>query len=409
MNILYLTISEINDTDSRGIYNDLLRELARRGHNLYIATAAQRRTGERTRLIDGGPNCSILKVRILNVTKCNIFEKGVAMLTLARKYSAAISHAWPDVKFDLILYATPPITLNDVIVSEKKRTGARTYLMLKDIFPQNAVDLGYFSASSVFYRMFRRKEKRLYRISDRIGCMSPANVSYLLAHNPELAPAKVELCPNAVELTPRREITAAERASLLASIGVPADKVLSVYGGNLGRPQGVDFLLQTIESNERRADSFFLIVGSGTEYPRLNRWFQTRRPKNAALLQSLPKADFDRLLACADIGLIFLDPRFTIPNYPSRLLGCLECALPVIAATDPVCDMGDIAEANGFGMKCLSGDIEEFDRKIGQLIASPELRRSMGDNGRRFLEQNYTVDRVADIILETKNNTNITL
>ena len=83
--------------------------------------------------------------------------------------------------------------------------------------------------------------------------------------------------------------------------------------------------------------------------------------------------------------------------------------MPVIAATDRVCDMGDIAEANAFGMKCLSGDIEEFDRKIGQLIASPELRRSMGDNARRFLELNYTVDRVADTILDIKNNTNTTL
>lgn len=407
MNILYLTISNINDTRSRGIYSDLLREFARRGHNLYIASAAQRRTGESTRVIEESPNCRILKVRTLNVTRCNIIEKGVAMLTLASQYSRAIKKHWGNVHFDMILYATPPITLNTVIADQKRRTGARTYLMLKDIFPQNAVDLGYFSKKSLFYKIFRGRETRLYSISDRIGCMSPANVEYLIANNPGLDPAKVEICPNAVELSPRRQVSEADRKALLKRYSVPADKVISIYGGNLGKPQGVDFLVRTIEANEQRADSFFLIVGNGTEYPRLRQWFDSRKPRNAALLSALPREDFDALLACGDIGLIFLDPRFTIPNFPSRLLGCLEYGIPIVTATDPVCDMGAIAEENGFGVKALSGDLDGFNRKIEPLIASADLRRRMGHNGRLFLERNYTVDRVADLILDSNKGCSI--
>ena len=91
-----------------------------------------------------------------------------------------------DIKFDLILYSTPPITFYKAIEYVKKRDGAKTYLLLKDIFPQNAVDLGMMSKTGLkglIYKYFRKKEKKLYAISDKIGCMSQANVDYVLKHN----------------------------------------------------------------------------------------------------------------------------------------------------------------------------------------------------------------------------------
>ena len=106
-------------------------------------------------------------------------------------------------KFDLILYSTPPITFTKVIaLAKKENPGAKTYLMLKGIFPQNAIDLGMLSISGLkglLYKSFRKKEKRLYELSDFIGCMSPANVKYVLKYNPEVDVSKVEICPNSFE------------------------------------------------------------------------------------------------------------------------------------------------------------------------------------------------------------------
>ena len=73
-------------------------------------------------------------------------------------------------------------TFKKVIDYFKKRDNATTFLLLKDIFPQNAVDLGILSkrgVKGIIYRFFRKKERDLYRISDYIGCMSPANVAYV--------------------------------------------------------------------------------------------------------------------------------------------------------------------------------------------------------------------------------------
>lgn len=401
MNILFLSLSRFDDVSVRGIYSDLMRELITRGNDVYIASPTERRFGKPTHLIDS-PHCHILKIKTLNIQKTNLVEKGIGTLLLEGQFDRAIRKYWGDVSFDLVLYATPPITFNKVIERVKNRCGCRSYLMLKDIFPQNAVDLGMMKQGSFLHKMFRRKEERLYQISDRIGCMSPANCEYVIKNNPSVDPSKVELCPNAIEPIDIPELTTSERHELLAKFGIPSDKTLFIYGGNLGKPQGVDFLLKVVEANESNSGSYIVIVGSGTEFPRIKQWFSEHSPKNAKLLAGLPKNEYDRLIRACQVGLIFLDPRFTIPNFPSRLLSYLENSMPVLLATDPNTDMGRIAEHEGFGHWAQSGDLDRFINNMKLLARDPEKIKTMGTAGNSFLLANYTVDRVADIIENTK-------
>lgn len=394
MNILFLSLSRFDDINVRGIYPDLIREFIGRGMDVFIASPLERRFGEPTRLITS-PHCQILRIKTLNIQKTNIIEKGIGTLLLESQFDKAIKKYWGDINFDLIIYATPPITFNRVIERVKKRCGCRSYLMLKDIFPQNAVDLGMMKEGGILHSMFRKKEKRLYEISDRIGCMSPANCDYVIKHNPDVDPAKVELCPNAITPIEQTGLSREERKNLLSRIGIPHDKTLYIYGGNLGKPQGLDFLLKIVEENEKRSDSFIAIVGSGTEYPRIKNWFEAKHPRNATLISALPKDEYDELVRASDVGLIFLYPRFTIPNFPSRLLSYLENSMPVLLATDRNTDMGRIAEANGFGLWCESGDVNTFIRNMD--IAKENLKE-MGEKGHRYLLKNYTAEKVCDII-----------
>ena len=391
MNILFLTISRINDLEVHGIYTDLIREFIRNGHIMYIVFPSERRFHQPTGIMESG-GAKILKVKTLNIQKTNIVEKGIGTLLLESQYLYAINKYWRDVKFDLILYSTPPITFNKVIQTLKKRWNAKTYLMLKDIFPQNAVDLGMFSKKNFLYRMFRSKEEKLYELSDFIGCMSPANCEYVLEHNPAVDAAKVEICPNSVELQEKLRGDK-ERSKLLKELNIPSSKRIFIYGGNLGKPQGIDFLLKVIEKNEKRNDSYFVIIGSGTEYIRVMLWFDTRLPQNACLLDALPKAKYDELVSLCDVGLIFLDKRFTIPNFPSRLLSYLENKMPVLMDTDVNTDIGRIAKENGFGVCTESGNIDTFMELVEFMAEDEKRMKEMGEKGYRFLCNNYTVDK----------------
>lgn len=403
MNVIFLTLVRISNIDERHIYADLMREFRDEGHHVYIVTAAERRLGQETSLVDSH-GVKILNVKTLNVQKTNIVEKGIGTLLIESQFKAAIKKYLGDVKFDLITYSTPPITFTNVVKYLKhENPQAISYLQLKDIFPQNAVDIGMMSKTGLkglLYKFFRKKEKALYKVSDYIGCMSPANVEFVLKHNPEIDASSVEVAPNSVELRDVRledEQEKAERYYIRKKYELPTDKPIFIYGGNLGKPQGIDYLVKCLEANKKRTDCYFVVVGTGTEYPRLEEWYHQNNNMNVKVMQGLPKADYDLLVKHCDVGMIFLDHRFTIPNYPSRLLSYLEYKMPVVCATDVNTDIGKIAEENGYGYWCESVNPEDFTSLVDKMLASD--RKAMGEKGYEFLKNNYLVEHTYNAIM----------
>lgn len=368
MNILFLTLLDFNSINERNIYTDLLREFQRNGHKIYVISPVERRKGESTHVINE-EHVQILKLKIGNTQKTNLLEKGISTITIEPLFIAAIKRYFSIIKFDLVLYSTPPITFCNAIEYVKKRDNAKTYLLLKDIFPQNAVDIGMLSKKGIkglLYRYFRRKEKKLYRISDHIGCMSQANVDYVLKHNLEIAKDKVEICPNSIEVVDK-SVDDNLREEIRRKYEIPLNKRVFIYGGNLGKPQGIDFLIKCIYSQRENKDAFFLVVGSGTEYGKINNFFTTHPQENFRLMQSLPKEDYDNMVGACDVGMIFLDHRFTIPNFPSRLLSYMQAKIPVLACTDPNTDIGKVIVEGGFGWWCESDDVDAFGKCIEKL------------------------------------------
>lgn len=399
MNVIYISISTLPHMSKHSISVDLLREFVRGGHSVYVLASLEKKYNKETTLSEEA-GCHVLRVKIGNNKKANLIEKGITNLRLPNQYIHALKTYWADVKFDLILYPTPPVTHFNTVSFLKKRDGANTYLLLKDIFPQNAVDVGVMANSGpkgLLYRYFRKVEKKLYAVSDYIGCMSQANVDYVLEHNPELEPTKVEICPNCVEVIDR-SVDAQTRKSIREKYGIPLDKKVFIYGGNLGKPQGISFLIDCLRSQKDKTDCYFLTVGDGTEYRKLEAFMDQEKPANARLMKRLPKEDYDAMVGACDVGLIFLDHRFTIPNFPSRSLAYMQARIPVLAVTDPNTDIGKVIVDGGFGWWCESNNVNEVGRVIDAIIK--EDLNKMGNNGFEYLMNNYTVEKQYHIIME---------
>ena len=400
MNVLFLTLSRITDVRTRSLYPDLMRKFRDEGHDVYIVTPHERRFGKKTELVDSD-GVKILGVKTLNIQKTNVVEKGIGTLLIESQYKAAIKKYLSEIRFDLVLYSTPPITFTSVIKFLKKQNPqVISYLLLKDIFPQNAVDIGMFGKNSLFYKMFRKKEVNLYKNSDYIGCMSPANVKYILEHNGFIDPSCVEVAPNSIEVVPdtrTSEESVQERNAIREKYKLPIDKPIFIYGGNLGKPQGIPFLIDCLDSLKNRDDIHFVIVGDGTEFTKILNWLANNNPRNVSLFKRLPKDDYEMLARNCDVGLIFLDHRFTIPNYPSRLLSYLAAKMPIIAATDPNTDIGSIAQENGYGYWCESSEVSAFVACVDKMLVAN--RKAMGEAGFSFLEANYQVQNTYDAIV----------
>ena len=403
MNILFLSLADFKDINERLIYSDLMKEFVDEGHQVSIVSPRERKYNEKTQLIKH-ENYRVLKVRIGNTQKTNMIERGITTLLIYKQFLSAIKKYLREEKYDLILYSTPPVTFAKVIGYFKKRDNAVTYLMLKDIFPQNAVDIGLFTKNSFLYKYFRRKEVKLYALSDYIGCMSQANVNYLIKHNHNILPNIVEVCPNSIipsKFIPGNKLVLRRRFNL------PEKPVLFVYGGNFGKPQAIDYIISVLKDNASKNDRFFVLCGMGTELYKLEFYLKTEKPDNVLLINGLQKTEYDELISSCDIGLIFLDRRYTIPNFPSRLLPYMEYYLPIVAATDKSSDIGEVIVNGNFGWWCESKNPEDFSKIIDEICLTPETIQQKGKNARTFLENNYTAKHSYDIIMNHFSSSNI--
>lgn len=400
MKILFLTLLDFYSIDERNIYTDLLREFYNNGHSVYVISPVERRKNQATKLLKTD-KATILKLKIGNTQKTNIIEKGISTISIEPQFISGIKKYFCDVKFDLVIYSTPPITFCNAIEFVKNRDGAKTYLLLKDIFPQNAVDIGMMNKSGlkgIIYKIFRNKEKNLYCISDYIGCMSQANVDYVLKHNPEISPEKVEICPNSIEVVDM-SVDEKTRDEIRRKYSIPLDKRVFVYGGNLGKPQGIDFMIECLKSQEKNEDVYFLIVGDGTEYGKIEAYVENDKPTNVRLMKRLPKEDYDKMVAACDVGMIFLDHRFTIPNFPSRLLSYMQAKIPVLAVTDPNTDIGKVIVDGGFGWWCESDDVKEFYNLVQNASNTSDFQIREWS----YLEKVYSSNNGYKIIVEHWN------
>ncbi len=389
MKILYLTISDINDFQKEGLHSDLIRTLINEGNE--VMTFSAKITGK-MEVLSSLKN-PIVKVKVGEIKgNSNLIKKGLNLALISFKFKKAIKKYCKEQNFDIVLYATPPINFNSVVKYAKRKFSCKSYLLLKDIFPQNAVDIGILNKKGIkkiIYKFFRHKEKELYKISDKIGCMSQANIDFLLKNNVYIQKDKVELFPNCIEIKTQTKISLVEKNQIRKKYGIPNDVKTFIYGGNLGRPQGISFIIDCLNANMNKDNLFFVLCGKGSDFKRLKDFIDKNKPSNILLINGLPKTEYDDLVNACDIGLIFLDNRFTIPNFPARLLSYLQKSKPVLAFTDANTDLGKIIKEEGIGDWAESNNVEKFTNLI-ELYSIMDTEE-MGEKAFSFLRENYDI------------------
>ncbi len=406
MNVLFITIDNVFSFKTRSIYLDLANQFIREGHYVTLISVCEKRDRrpEMPKKIES-EGAEIFKVFSPNITRVsNYAMKGMSLIWLGYLYKKAVKQAMKGRTYSLVLYGSPPITVYKAIETVKKKHGAYSYLLLKDIWPYDSVFGGVLSTKGwkgIAFSILKRMARRLYRTSDTIGCMSPANVRFLTENEPMLNKAKIEVNPNSIKPFGRK-LSDEEKNELRAKYGIPENKVICIYGGNLGLAQGVDFALEAVRESNNISEVCFVFAGGGTAKQYVEKAQKSQDYKNLIFISSLPKDEYDQLVYACDIGLIFLNHECLAPNYPSRLLSYLQAGIPVLCATDTYTDIGRIAEENGYGLWCESNNTKEFKNKLLQMLDT-DKRKRMGLNAKLFLDTHYTVDFSYNLIMSKVN------
>ncbi len=391
-------MADISDLNNKNIFTDLIKQFQINNHKIFLVSPIQSKETRQNILITDS-NITIFRPFIGRFSKTNLALKFINSLFFEYRILTFLKSNLND-KIDLIVYSTPPINYTKIIDWFKKKHGSKTYLLLKDIFPQNAVDLKLIKYNSFIHKYYRKKESLLYEISDFIGCMSKKNCDYILEHN-KIPINKVHINPNSIDpfiYNPN----SSDKTLFFSKFNIPLNKTYIVYGGNFGLPQGIEFLLKVIFKLKDSKALHFVLIGSGTKWNLVKMWNNRYNLTNVTLIENLSSFEFNKLIHYFHVGIILLNSSFTIPNYPSRLLAYLNAKLPIIAATDSVTDVKDLILNNNLGFWSLHGNVDLFLSNIYKLMVH-ETRKKMSFNAYNVLIRDFNVFLSYNIIIDKFN------
>lgn len=291
---------------------------------------------------------------------------------------AASAHA--STCWDGLVWYSPSIFFGPLVRVLKRRSGCKAYLILRDLFPDWAVDAGLLR-KGLAYRYFKLVEHFQYRVADVIGVQSPANLPLV---RPRTAPtAKLEVLNNWLS----------ESAPDTSRLNRPAPECKArvfVYAGNMGIAQGMDVLLELADRLRGRTDLAFLFVGRGSEVNRLKQYAAERSLSNVSFRDEVEPTELPALLEACDVGLIALDPRHTTHNIPGKFLTYLRAGLPVLASVNAGNDLASVIEQADVGFACTDGSPQRLQALAERLADDSALRQRMGAHGRALAESDYS-------------------
>lgn len=382
MNILFLYIS-LPDLSVSGVFSDLIREFAKHGHNVKVATPAK--PGQQIGLHqEGGIDILRFKTDQLTNNTSNI-KKGLAYMKLIYQYPSAIKKYYGKEKFDVIIGHSLPPEIGLIVPQLKRYYHAKFYLQLCEYIWQDSVSLGFFKKSSPICKYYQWLERRTIKAADHIGCPSQGNVDFALGMYPWAANHDIHIihyCQQPIEIP-------AGGDAIRQKLGLEG-KFVAIYGGNMSIAQKVSNVLNLAESCLEYKDIVFLFLGKGQEVERIKQEAKDRKLDNIRFLAFMPQNEYQQLVATCDVGIVSLNEKLAIPNIPSKTLGLFNMAVPVLAAVDHVTDYGKYLEEAGAGLWCYSGENDKFKENLLALYNDRELCKQMGRNGFDFFMSHMT-------------------
>ncbi len=300
---------------------------------------------------------------------------------------------------DLIIYYSPTIFFGTVVKRLKKLFSCPSYLILRDIFPQWAMDAGLLTRG-IIYNYFKFKERQNYEAADIIGVQSPANLHYFKENGLDKQ-YHLEVFYNWASLREENIQQGLHRKRL----GLQG-KVVFLYGGNIGVAQDMDNIIRLADTLRNEQSAFFLLVGDGSEVPRLRAAIASKGLMNIAIHDAVGQREYLSMLSEFDVGLISLDRGLKTQNFPGKMLGYMYHSIPILASINPGNDLKEILEGRQAGLVCMNGDDDLFAAHARRLVRDEEYRRLLGKNARALLESTFSVSKAAKQILSHFNRVN---
>lgn len=285
--------------------------------------------------------------------------------------------------YDIIVYYSPSIFFGGLVRKLKNIWQAKSYLVLRDIFPQWAVDNGMINSNSLIHKYFQYFEKVNYQAADKIGVMSIANMQFF---QNKTNFHKYEVLYNWIAINPPTPASNTFRKKL----GLD-EKIIFFYGGNIGQAQHMINLIAIAKHFQNSVNVHFLFVGQGDEVNLLLQKKVEFNLNNMTYLSAISQNEYNELVREIDIGMFSLHPKHTTHNFPGKLMGYMEASKPILGVVNAGNDLQELICNTQCGYVSTVCD-DVLLAQATQLAESLELRNVMGANGRVTLQKYFSVN-----------------
>lgn len=335
---------------------DLSREFVRQGHALTVMLpTADLSTPWLFEDFDGVQVLRLRAPRTKDIDyvrrTLNEFLMPFAMLRNLRKSPLAQK------RWDGVVWYAPTIFLGPISNALKKASGCKGYLIVRDIFPEWAVDMGLMGRG-LPYRFFKAVAEYQYSVADVIGIQTQGNQAYFAGRQS----GKVKVLQNWLADSPEVGCSVSVSGSRLTG------RIIFVYAGNMGVAQGMDILLNLAETLRNRTDIGFLFVGRGSDAQRLRSEASRRGLDNVVFHDEIDPVEIPGLYAQCHVGIVALDPRHKTHNIPGKFLSYMQAGLPVLASINPGNDLVEMIEREGVGRVCTDHSAATLQRLALELV-----------------------------------------
>lgn len=359
---------------------DLSQEFRRQGHQVTVMVPSPGQA--RSWMLEDLDGVQVLRLASLQTKDIGYVRRTFGEVMLSTMMLRGVRKSpLANEKWDAIVWYSPTIFLGRLVGALKRASGAKTYLILRDVFPEWAVDMGLLKKGPV-YSFFKFFERLQYSVADVIGVQSQSNLAYLeeWAKQPGrrlevlqnwLAPAGDVGCSISVAATPL------------------AGRRIVAYAGNMGVAQGMDMVLGLAEKMRHRRDIGFLFVGRGSDVPRLKALAQEKGLDNVVFRDEIEPKEVPGLLAQAHVGLVMLDPRHKTHNVPGKFITYMQAGLPVLARINQGNDLAALIQAERVG-EAYVGDSAEAFYEAAISVCDAADRESMAQRAKALSDRLYS-------------------
>lgn len=338
---------------------DLSHELVRQGHHLTVMIPAP--DIDQPWLLEKLGGVEVLRLKAPRTKDMSYARRTVAefLMPFAMRRNLRKSPL-ADVRWDGVIWYAPTIFLGPIVKALKKASGCPSYLIIRDIFPEWAVDMGLLGRG-LPYRFLKAVEAYQYSVADVIGVQTPANLPYFSRAG--LKPnQRVEVLQNWLAHAPNTGCSISVASSALVG------RTIFVYAGNMGVAQGMSILIDLAERLRSRDDIGFLFVGRGSDAQLLRDEAIRRELGNVVFFDEIEPEEIPGLYAQCHAGIVALDPRHKTHNVPGKFLTYMQAGLPVLASINPGNDLIQMIEQERVGRVCTDQSVESLERLVGRLV-----------------------------------------